>query len=79
MYRVNAVAKFFGIKPRHLSLVPFYSAYFDNERPEDIMVSLCYPINCVLFSPETIPKMLASPLSFQATTGFNSEPYIPCL
>ena len=38
MYRVNAVAKFFGIKPRHLSLVPFYSAYFDNERPEVIMV-----------------------------------------
>ena len=36
MYRVNAAGNL--IKPRHLSLVPFYSAYFDNERPEVIMV-----------------------------------------
>ena len=77
MCRVYAAAKL--IKPPHLSLVPFYIAYFDNERPEVIMVSSAYYSNCVLFSPKTIPKTLASPLPFQTTTGFYSEPYIPCL
>ena len=64
--------------PVYLSLVPFYVANFDNEPPGFIMVSLYYP-NCALFFPETIPKMLASPLSFHFTTGFYSEPNIPCL